>query len=499
MSNDVPLSDDFLDQLLAEEIPVAAGEGAEEGEGHLRHFENKGSLRLNERNSDSLHHLASPTVILANFYESTTQVTPSYDLNASEVDSLFAINRAGITERNNSLGLIDNENIRKKESQDNADSMVPQERRDNIVKLDGPEFDHDHASADHLEFVSGCRPINSTVAKTSDPQKLDDADPSKLRCDWPGCRSSRTFSRKYELQRHMKKHATGTRYDCPAVGCDHVGAKAPYRADKLYNHCSVKHDPDTLFKCPLVGCEDKQLVPALFILHVLNHSQYAQSPQHIGSEPSIHHLRVSAQRLLCCPLRDCKFNHLDIHDGIYHIRSHDYEDRLEGSTLLARRGYNAFSGNIICPICFEESAETKDFAEHLTLKHMTLDPDHLRTWRQTVESLYQHVNVGLCEYTLPTFRAPAWLPWFHHGRGLTCPTCGKFEGRHGYLRHQQSLVIDESDSLKQHAAKILQLLPEFGAHPIFNDLMPAESKTVRHIGFSDHVHHLIAVQMQPPF
>lgn len=54
-----------------------------------------------------------------------------------------------------------------------------------------------------------------------------------LICDFPGCRSERTFKRSYELQSHMKEHAQIKEYDCPAVNCKYRGRKTFYRWIRL--------------------------------------------------------------------------------------------------------------------------------------------------------------------------------------------------------------------------------------------------------------------------
>lgn len=76
-----------------------------------------------------------------------------------------------------------------------------------------------------------------------------------FQCFEPGCPAApggskhKVFKRRYELERHQKKH--GSRMNCPAVNCK----KQEYRQDKLKDHVRCGHrDEDTIFQCPVTEC-----------------------------------------------------------------------------------------------------------------------------------------------------------------------------------------------------------------------------------------------------
>jgi len=57
-----------------------------------------------------------------------------------------------------------------------------------------------------------------------------------------------------------------------------------------------------------------------------------------------------------------------------------------------------------------------------------------------------------------------------------CPTCGADAGSgpeklFGEIKHQLDLLVP-SDQIKPYRWKILNLLPEFGSHPVFLDVRP---------------------------
>jgi hypothetical protein len=98
-------------------------------------------------------------------------------------------------------------------------------------------------------------PTRQTHAQVEDKNKheqlghLDASeDQEDLRCTYPGCPYTGTFKRKYELQRHEKKHNQLEQQQCLGMGCD----KKFYRLDKLWDH--IRASRHTVFKCPVVDC-----------------------------------------------------------------------------------------------------------------------------------------------------------------------------------------------------------------------------------------------------
>lgn len=86
-----------------------------------------------------------------------------------------------------------------------------------------------------FERPGGGSPASATQSPTQHGSK-------PFSCTYPGCTSKKGFSRKYELQRHMKKHSRSQVFPCPVVGCRFQSQeKAFYRADKLQSHMKACH------------------------------------------------------------------------------------------------------------------------------------------------------------------------------------------------------------------------------------------------------------------
>lgn len=91
--------------------------------------------------------------------------------------------------------------------------------------------------------------IADTTGSTNNPTQQLQTDgnmqreqmPKRFQCDYPGC-SSKGFGRKYELQRHRKKHSRSQLFLCPVAGCRfRQPGNAFYRHDKLGCHMRACH------------------------------------------------------------------------------------------------------------------------------------------------------------------------------------------------------------------------------------------------------------------
>jgi hypothetical protein len=83
-----------------------------------------------------------------------------------------------------------------------------------------------------------------SVVKTPDTSDEEE----EYRCSYPGCSSTGTFKRKYELQRHEKKHDESQQQRCLGLGCN----KHFYRLDKLWDH--IRASRHAAFECPAPHC-----------------------------------------------------------------------------------------------------------------------------------------------------------------------------------------------------------------------------------------------------
>jgi hypothetical protein len=97
-----------------------------------------------------------------------------------------------------------------------------------------------HASSPLHEFQYATTLSDIGTPDTSDGEQA-------YRCSYPGCPYTGTFKRKYELQRHERKHDQSQQQRCLGLECD----KQFYRLDKLWDHISGSH---ALFRCPVLNC-----------------------------------------------------------------------------------------------------------------------------------------------------------------------------------------------------------------------------------------------------
>ncbi|KAF7504261.1 hypothetical protein GJ744_002519 [Endocarpon pusillum] len=318
--------------------------------------------------------------------------------------------------------------------------------------------------ASDFQFVSGSRPLQPLAAKAelscvAQGQDENSEGPS-LKCDFPGCPSKKTFRRKYELQRHMKKHTQQKRLDCPAVNCKFRGPKAFYRPDKLKAHVLAGHGEQTLFACPVAGCFSARTPlssRAFLSVHIRNHSL----GQYGGYLPAL----GSLDQVRTCPVESC-LKKLSPYSLKGHVLQHTEAERAAYRIKIAAAGLDHLSGCVICPVisCRITLPDLPAFQDHL-IDHIALAPNHFRAWRAKTRTT-----------TLSTLweRDLHQRPWESRYGNLyflqvDCPACG--------LRREQNAHPFDllKDPMNLHACReeILQLYPGIGWHPIFDDVMPA--------------------------
>ncbi|KAF7504704.1 hypothetical protein GJ744_001985 [Endocarpon pusillum] len=310
------------------------------------------------------------------------------------------------------------------------------------------------------EFLSGSRPLEPSGVMAALPRAIEEPDEaseeSSLKCNFPGCRSKATFKRNYELQRHMKKHTRKETFDCPAINCKYRGTKAFYRADKLKAHVDLAHDGETLFACPVAGCLSARtpLSGAILALHIRNHDNGSCAPYWVYLKA----LENCGERRTC-PVGNCskKVHQDSLHQ---HLLQHTQAERTAFRTEIAAMGFDAENGYVICPIpsCQIFLTHLPAFHDHL-IDHISVDPNHLRTWRYEVSSLVRG-------------DPHPWLEWRAGNEifDLTCSACGqRVKGKR--ITHQLDLLKD-LEELRECREQILQHCPGFGLNPIFDDVMP---------------------------
>lgn len=243
-----------------------------------------------------------------------------------------------------------------------------------------------------------------------------------FKCDWIGCKSKpcRTV---YDLRRHKLIHDdTKERYSCMAHDCPRKGNKGFYRADKLTDHILAAHDSDTLFTCPdehyRVSCGGMVYSRDLMPLHI----GYSNRTETIRCMRRMNEYRD-------CPLPKCPYRiYLRRGDRSldplqrHLLEHHDSKGRSNFAGRILERGYDATTGEIVCPVCLERGkfSDHSKFYHHFfeahyhgppvkvdatttisplsgwgngdteTLRACTLVPDEVRQCRRTTLSLWPH-------------------------------------------------------------------------------------------------------------
>ncbi|KAF2195018.1 hypothetical protein K469DRAFT_2346 [Zopfia rhizophila CBS 207.26] len=202
----------------------------------------------------------------------------------------------------------------------------------------------------------------------SEPRHLPE---QSFRCSFPGCKTATVFTRKADLERHATKHSDTREYECTAIGCDRTGKKAFYRKDKLKAHIAAGHDDDTWFHCPVPDCSfsTKPLERDLMSVHAYLHIRWMY--------PDAWRRGVSLEAISafirCCPFDRCSFkiSYRSKHDSLqaHVINNHDPATRENHKNLLANRGYDSRTGQVLCPICKTKHASHSQFKDHLIANH----------------------------------------------------------------------------------------------------------------------------------
>ena len=300
--------------------------------------------------------------------------------------------------------------------------------------------------------------ISLTVGQICSAESSETPSGDGLKCSFPGCRSKRTFNRKYELNRHAKIHTPQQKFDCPAINCKYVGTKAFYRVDKFRDHMDSAHNQDTLYLCTQDGCS-LALVPMKLLILV------AHIGKHIVSWRSLlwHCREALLRHCYCrCPVKGCSklFSHSYLLRA--HILEHDEGDRQASSVELAARGFDFADGSLICPVsdCQIRVPTLIEFEMHF-IDHLFSDPDHYRTWM-----IDAFGNVPFCKQ---------WgkkIPFQPGTLGaVTCSSCNKTIDQADVSSHHLQLLKDPEE-LRGCREQVLRMYPDFDSHPVFDDLKP---------------------------
>ncbi|KAF2790726.1 hypothetical protein K505DRAFT_377320 [Melanomma pulvis-pyrius CBS 109.77] len=289
------------------------------------------------------------------------------------------------------------------------------------------------------ERLSNERTLASTSpivvsSKISQPTSVYEDDELKsstnkptFKCDFRGCKS-KPCATAGDLRRHKRKHDdTKERYSCMAHDCPRKGKNGFYREDKLTDHIIAAHDNDTLFTCPdqhySSNCSGKVYSRDIMALH------YQASVWGRNCMTKVNGYRD-------CPLPKCPYRiYLARRDRSldplqrHLVEHHDSKGRANFAGRILGRGYDAMTGEIVCPVCLEKA----NFS------------DHSKFYHHFFEAHYQGPPIEIeATTTISSYRDPVW--------SLILP--GTFV----------------SGEVRQCRRTILSLWPDFKFYPVWDDV-----------------------------
>lgn len=340
---------------------------------------------------------------------------------------------------------------------------------------------------------------NLEASSTATSRQSAERKPQLWRCDIPGCKSDRTFSREGDLKRHCKvKHESRKPFVCLARGC-FKGPLPPAfpRADKLTAHIKACHDHRNVFtRCP-VECCNFQAPPSCNLDILAIHIKHTHSRVDSGSA----FVNASALTSLKCPFWSCGkyFKHGSF---LGHFNAHstaEVTDAVAGSywegllvhyhsAPMPEAGIEHLSAvGVICPVCNIACGDFEDFKQHFWTRHLFSEggAEHFRSWCSTLD---QHVSASRRSNRnrhVPWERMSRY--WFFSETGtVRCPSCSlsvnlrsdwhresTLETHHlSLLRPTEEVIVE----LFPYRMQIVRLHPDFATHPIFADLGPRDGE-----------------------
>lgn len=138
---------------------------------------------------------------------------------------------------------------------------------------------------------------------------------------------------------------------------------------------------------------------------------------------------------------------------------------MANAQALLDAGFEPISAWVICPICQQKLPSTEDFAHHPEHNHIYTGGDHLR-----------RLQGSFTAHDLPYTGFNTWkresLPDSQYIRQIQLDCCTELRSER--LTHHIKL-LRTTECLHMHRLAILKLWPEFGYHPVFDDLKPTKS------------------------
>ncbi|KAF2453574.1 hypothetical protein BDY21DRAFT_121141 [Lineolata rhizophorae] len=299
-------------------------------------------------------------------------------------------------------------------------------------------------------FVSGCKVLEDNSRDGQRRRKREQLPSNVLKCNWPGCLSTRTFRSEAALKRHTLKHAPRKVFNCSVVGC----TSKHYRADKAREHLRQCHVDSDLVNCPAESCS-VQLPRDLISIHVRNHSEDEKYIPASFDCKGLLELRPRALRP--CPVAKCR-KWLATNEMLNHIRAHpERPDLTAPNTERVVDGYDLAKCCIVCPLCKHSCSDGIQLKNHLEDKHLFIDLAHFAKWAKRVSQLFPD--------TCPWHFILQWIR--NEARIRTDEICQVCHVR-DHSHHMNLLHV--SGEVFEKRREILKIWPNFWSHPVFDDI-----------------------------
>ena len=344
------------------------------------------------------------------------------------------------------------------------------------------------------------RPLAEDFSRTSRRSNLS------LKCEHPGCSYDGTFRRHYELERHIRvRHDNKAQFQCPVMGCFKGSRRTTFfRADKLTSHLRHIHGQEILYNCVEPGCDLKNLEGDLMFVHLQGHLQ--SPPSQVGKQTRAV-LNALSPAIRECPVWDCRAK-VSLQGLSSHLLRHEQskitvlcEELIIMNYLCTRSGcsheHASLSGQaclcpvtavlVVCPLCRLQCLDHQGFYMHMMEVHMLRTAQHFHTWTAHVLQMLVVSGYELQSSSLEQDPACVWKAWRFTllsldtvNLNLRCPACDIVEvvedGRP--VMHHLSMLANHK-TLSHHRRQILALFPDFGSHPVFEDIFPCRVQHVQ--------------------
>lgn len=217
-----------------------------------------------------------------------------------------------------------------------------------------------------------------------------------MECNNAGCSYEKTFSRQWELQRHIAaKHRSEKPFWCSVVGCI-KGRAAPAfaRPDELTAHIRAVHHRGKVYAvCPASNCANTALELDLLGVHIrIQHLKNGSKHEGVigGLLRAMNNAASTDYRH--CPLWFCKLR-VGLDDFPLHLLSHTSEELDAAVPVLAQEGYivsksgcehdNGGKGSanqcctckvtsveLACPLCLTRRGSRQSLKSHIEERHV---------------------------------------------------------------------------------------------------------------------------------